>query len=76
MKIDWVSLLGVAIVSVVATAVFVLLLSISIRSFSGARTVAGQEEVPLRNRLLGWSALVMIAALLLLALYLIIPQFH
>jgi hypothetical protein len=73
--IDWISLLVVAVVSICATALFAVLLSVAIRMLSVARATAdGQARGP---ALIGaWILLGMIGVMVLFALYLIIPQFH
>lgn len=76
MKIDWLSLLIVGGVSIAATAIFAVLLSIGIRQISKAR-VAGEEGRTATGAVItGWLALGLIGVMILFALYLIIPQFH
>lgn len=73
--IDWVSLIFVAVVSVGATAVFALLLSLAIRLLWVARAAA--DGRPNGAAMVGgWVLLGLIGVMVLLALYLIIPQFH
>lgn len=76
MKIDWMSLLIVGIVSIAATAVFSLLLSIGIRQISKARLAVQDGRTATGAAVIGWTALSLIGVMILFALYLIIPQFH
>lgn len=76
MKIDWLSLLIVAIVSVVTTVVFALLLSTGIRLISRSRLAVEEGRPATAPRVGGWIALGLIGVMILFALYLIIPQFH
>jgi len=73
--IDWISLLVVAVVSVCATALFALLLSVAIRMLSTARAAAdGDARGP--GVVGAWILLGLIGVMVAFALYLIIPQFH
>lgn len=73
--IDWLSLLVVAVVSVGATALFALLLSLAIRFLAAARATAdGNIRGP--AGIGAWILLGLIGVMVLFALYLIIPQFH
>lgn len=73
--IDWLSLIIVAAVSVGATALFAVLLSVGISLLSAAH--ATDDSPPNSTAAVGgWIALGLIGVLILLALYLIIPQFH
>lgn len=73
--IDWVSLIIVAVISVGATALFAVLLSTAIRLLSIARTTP-EGESNTSATVGGWILLCLIGVMILLALYLIIPQFH
>lgn len=76
MKIDWMALLIVAVVSIIATAVFSVLLSTGIRLMATARVAAEEGRPAAGARVGGWVALSLIGVLILFALYLIVPQFH
>ena len=73
--IDWVSLIIVAVVSVGVTALFALLLSVAIRLLSVARTTPDDRSSS-PAAIGGWALLGLIGVMILLGLYLIIPQFH
>lgn len=76
MSIDWAALGVVAVISIAATIVFVVLLSLGIRLISTARVNANQEHpsaVPLG---FGYAFIGCAGLLVLFCLYLIIPQFH
>lgn len=72
--IDWVSLIIVAVVSIGVTALFALLLSLAIRLLSVSRTAPGGRSTG--PAVGGWVLLGLIGGMVLVALYLIIPQFH
>ncbi|SDS59366.1 hypothetical protein [Microlunatus soli] len=76
MKIDWLSLLIVGVVSISVTAVFAVLLSIGIRQISRARLAHEEGRTATAATVTGWIALGLIGVMILFALYLIIPQFH
>lgn len=76
MKIDWMSLLIVGVVSIAATAIFALLLSVGIRQISRARLAVEDGRSATGPLVTGWAALGLIGLMILFALYLIIPQFH
>ena len=77
MKIDWAALGIVAVVSISATVLFVILLSFGIRLLSVARLKANQGGDPATATLSAGYALLGLAALLVLfCIYLIVPQFH
>jgi hypothetical protein len=73
--IDWLSLLIVAVVSVGVTALFALLLSTAIRLLSVARA-ADDSRAAMPPTVGAWVLLGLIGVMLLIGLYLIIPQFH
>ena len=76
MKIDWTALLLVAGVSIGMTVVFVVLLSFGIRLVSAAdiRVHGGQSGTA--SQAIGYVLLGLAAGLVLLGLYLIVPQFN
>jgi hypothetical protein len=74
--IDWMALLIVAGVSIVAAVVFMTLLAAGIRSVVTARAhvaAGGSSGVSLS---LGYALLALAGLLVLFGLYLIVPQFH
>lgn len=76
MKIDWLSLLVVAVVSIIATFVFAVFLSMAIRLMSVARVATDEGRSAVGARVGSWVFLSLIGVVILFALYLIIPQFH
>jgi hypothetical protein len=75
-RIDWMALLIVAVVSIATSVAFTVLLATGIRSVASAKAslAAGGStgvRLPLGYALLGLAGL-----LVLYGLYLIIPQFH
>ncbi|QGN34114.1 hypothetical protein [Microlunatus sp. Gsoil 973] len=73
--IDWVSLIIVGVVSIGVTALFAVLLSVGIRLLSVARAAA-DSRAAMPATVGAWVLLGLIGVMLLLGLYLIIPQFH
>ncbi len=85
MKIDWAALGVVAVVSIVATVLFVLLLSLGVRFLSAtqvapSRTAASSSGGAAAGsgaaRGLGFAFLGLAGLLVLFCLWLIVPQFH
>ena len=76
MKIDWAALGIVAVVSISATVLFVILLSSSIRLLSLARVKANQGHSTAATVSAGYALLGLAALLVLFCIYLIVPQFH
>ena len=76
MKIDWAALGVVAGVSIVSSVAFVLLLATGIRLVSAAQLRANQGSPAVAIRSAGYGLLGMAGLLVLLGIYLIIPQFH
>ncbi len=76
MKIDWAALALVAGVSITMTVLFVVLLSYGIRLVSAAdvRVHGGQSGTA--GHAVGYVLLGLAAGLVLLGIYLIVPQFH
>ena len=76
MKVDWTALLLVAGVSTTMTVLFVVLLSFGIRLVSAAdvRVHGGQSGTA--SQAVGYALLGLAAGLVLLGIYLIVPQFH
>jgi uncharacterized BrkB/YihY/UPF0761 family membrane protein len=76
MKVDWAALGIVAMVSVSATVLFVILLSSSIRLLSLARVKANRGHSATATLSAGYALLGLAALLVLFCIYLIVPQFH
>jgi hypothetical protein len=76
MKIDWTGLVLVAGVSITITVAFVVLLAFGIRLVSAANVPVDRSTSATVNHAAGYLLLGLAAALVLLGLYLIIPQFH
>jgi len=76
MKIDWAALGIVAVVSITATVLFMILLATSIRLLSAARVKTNQGQSATVTLSLGYSLLGLAALLVLFCIYLIVPQFH
>jgi hypothetical protein len=76
MRIDWAALGLVAVVSITMTVLFVVLLSFGIRLVSAAdvRVHGGQSGTA--SQAFGYVLLALAAGLVLLGIYLIVPQFH
>lgn len=76
MKIDWAALASVAVVSITITVLFVVLLSFGIRLVSTAyvRIHGGQSGTA--SQAIGYLLLGLAGALVLLGIYLIVPQFR
>ena len=73
MHIDWSALAIVSVVSIVASVVFVALLSAGVRVLTPLRAGAGTARV---NRPVGYGLLGLAGLLVLYGLYLIVPQLH
>lgn len=76
MTIDWAALGIVTVISIVATVVFVVLLSLGIRLISTARVNANQGQSSTATLSFGYAFIGCAGLLVLGCLYLIIPQFH
>ena len=76
MKIDWAALGIVAVVSISATVLFVILLSSSIRLLSVARVKASQGHSATVTLSADYALIGLAALLVLFCIYLIVPQFH
>jgi hypothetical protein len=74
--IDWVALLIVAGVSIVAAVVFMTLLAAGIQSVVKARAQAETGGSSGPSLPLGYTLLTLAGLLVLFGLYLIVPQFH
>ena len=76
MKIDWTALVLVAGVSIAMTVAFVVLLAFGIRMVSAANVEVPHRTSRTANQAAGYVLLGLAAVLVLLGLYLIVPQFH
>jgi uncharacterized BrkB/YihY/UPF0761 family membrane protein len=76
MKIDWAALGIVAVVAIVATLVFTVLLSAGIRLVSQATVEANQSHRSVGIRTTGYGLLGLAGLVVLFGLYLIVPAFH
>lgn len=76
MTINWMALLTVAVVSVIATVLFMTLLAFGIRFVSAAKISTNQGRPSSVNLTAGYALLGGAGLLVLFCLYLIIPQFH
>ena len=76
MKIDWAALGMVAFVSVTFSVLFVVLLASGIRFVSAARLKTNQGGSGSVALTAGYSLLGAAALLVLVGIYMIVPQFH
>ncbi len=76
MHIDWAALGIVAVVSVIASVIFVVLLSFGVRYVSAARAAHTAGGRAVGSQSLGYAFIGLAGLLVLFCLYLIVPQFH
>jgi uncharacterized BrkB/YihY/UPF0761 family membrane protein len=76
MHIDWTALGIVAVVSITATLVFMILISAGIRLVSVARIKTNQGGSGTVTFSAGYALLGLAGLVVLFCLYLIVPQFH
>ena len=76
MNIDWAALGIVAVVSIVASVIFTILLGSGIRLLSAAKIKSNQGGSSTATVSLGYVLLGFAALLVLFGIYLIVPQFH
>jgi hypothetical protein len=76
MHIDWAALGIVAVVSVVASIIFVVLLAYGVRFVSAAKVSTNQGSRATGTLSLGYAFIGCAGLLVLYCLYLIVPQFH
>ena len=76
MKIDWAALGIVAVIAIVATLVFTVLLSAGIRLVSQATVEANQAHRSVGIRTTGYGLLALAGLVVLFGLYLIVPALH
>ena len=76
MKIEWADLGVVAVVAIIATVVFTVLLAGGIRLVSQATVEANQAHRSVGIRTTGYGLLGLAGLVVLFGLYLIVPIFH
>jgi hypothetical protein len=76
MNIDWAALGIVAVVSIVSSVIFTILLASGIRLVSAAKIKSNQGNSSTATMSLGYVLLGLAGLLVLFGIYLIIPQFH
>ena len=76
MHIDWAALGIVAVVSIVTSVVFTILLATGIRLASAAKIKTNQGGSGTRALSIGYAVLGLAGLLVLYGIYLIVPQFH
>jgi hypothetical protein len=76
MHIDWAALAVVTVVSITASVIFTILLAAGIRLVSAAKIKSNQGGSGTVAVSLGYVLLGVAGLLVLLGLYLIVPQFH
>ena len=76
MKVDWASLLLVAGVSITMTVLFVVLLSFGIRLVSAGNVRVRGGQSGTASQAVGYVLLALASVLVLLGIYLIVPQFR
>ena len=76
MRVDWAALGVVALVAIVASVVFVVLVAGGIRLLSAARIRTNEGGSGSAPQSAGYGLLGVAGLLVLFGLYLIIPQFH
>ena len=76
MHIDWAALGTVAVVSIVSSVIFTILLGSGIRLVSAAKIKSNQGGSGTFAYSLGYALLGLAGLLVLFGIYLIIPQFH
>jgi len=76
MHIDWAALGVVTVVSITASVIFTILLATGIRLVSAAKIKSNQGGSGTVTVSLGYVLLGVAGLLVLLGLYLIVPQFH
>ena len=76
MHIDWAALGTVAVVSIVSSVIFTILLGSGIRLISAGKIKSNQGGSSTATVSLGYILLGLAGLLVLFGIYLIIPQFH
>jgi hypothetical protein len=76
MHVDWAALGTVAVVSIITSVIFAILLATGIRLVSAAKIKSNQGGSSAATLSLGYVLLGLAGLLVLLGIYLIVPQFH
>ncbi len=74
MRVDWLAVLVVAVVSVAATALIALLLALSIRLLLPSRGATRPAQGSTVARATGWALLGVLGVVILTGLWLIVPH--
>ena len=76
MHVDWAALGIVAVVSIMTSVIFTILLAGGIRLVSAAKIKSNEGESGTATVSLGYLSLSVAALIVLFGIYLIVPQFH
>lgn len=76
MHIDWAALAIVAVVSIMTSVIFTILLASGIRLVSAAKIKSNEGGSGTATVSLGYLSLSIAALIVLFGIYLIVPQFH
>jgi hypothetical protein len=76
MHVDWAALAIVAVVSIMTSVIFTILLASGIRLVSAAKIKSNEGGSGIATVSLGYLSLSIAALIVLFGIYLIVPQFH
>ena len=76
MHVDWAALGIVAVVSIMTSVIFTILLASGIRLVSAAKIKSNEGGSGIATVSLGYLSLSIAALIVLFGIYLIVPQFH
>jgi len=76
MHVDWAALAIVAVVSIMTSGIFTILLASGIRLVSAAKIKSNEGGSGIATVSLGYLSLSIAALIVLFGIYLIVPQFH
>ena len=76
MHVDWAALAIVAVVSIMTSVIFTVLLASGIRLVSAAKIKSNEGGSGIATVSLGYLSLSIAALIVLFGIYLIVPQFH
>ena len=76
MHVDWATLAIVAVVSIMTSVIFTILLASGIRLVSAAKIKSNEGGSGIATVSLGYLSLSIAALIVLFGIYLIVPQFH
>jgi hypothetical protein len=76
MHVDWAALAIVAVVSIMTSVIFTILLASGIRLVSAAKIKSNEGGSGTATVSLGYLSLSIAALIVLFGIYLIVPQFH